>query len=100
MTFRKLVGLAAIGGLLYAHKRRGGQMNLESFKQSARDLMDGAKSKAQDLKAQAEQKLQEARVAGADDFASASKAGIADDATGYGSSGYGYGNSDRDFNRR
>ena len=97
MTFRKLVGLAAIGGLLYAHKRRGGQMNMESFKQSARDLVDGAKAKAQDLKVQAEQKLQDARVA-ADDFASAPKAGLADDATGYGNSGYGY--SDRDFTRR
>ncbi|HEY5921290.1 MAG TPA: hypothetical protein VIV11_06450 [Kofleriaceae bacterium] len=94
---KKLVGLAALGGFLYAHKRRGGQLTMDSFKQTARSLVSDAKMKAQDLKAQAEQKLNEKRVAGADDFASASK--MADDATGYGTSGYGYG-SDRDFTRR
>ena len=34
MTFRKLMMLAGIGGLVYAHRKRGGQMTLESFKQS------------------------------------------------------------------
>jgi hypothetical protein len=39
MKFRNLVGLAALGGLLYAHKRHGGEWNAASFKRSARDLM-------------------------------------------------------------
>ena len=57
MAFGKLIGLAAVGGLLYAHKRRGGQFTVESFTQSARDLMQGAKTRAQDYKSMAEKKL-------------------------------------------
>ena len=33
---KKLVGLAAIGGFLYAHKRRGGTLTMDSFKDTAR----------------------------------------------------------------
>ena len=92
MTFRKLVGLAAIGGLIYAHKKRGGQMTLDSFKQSARDLMASAKTRAQSVKTQAEARLHEAaeRVAEKTDV-QPPRSAMADDVTGYGSSGYGYG---------
>lgn len=38
MKFRTMLGLAAIGGLLYAHRRRGGEWTLESFEDSARQL--------------------------------------------------------------
>ena len=58
MAIGKLIGLAAIGGLLYAHKRHGGQFTVESFNKSARDLMDGAKTRARDLKAMAERRLE------------------------------------------
>lgn len=92
MTFRKLIGLGAIGGLLYAHKRHGGQFTLESFKQSARDLMDSAKTRAQDFRSQAETRLHEAanKVADATDVSpgATKSTGFADDVTGYGSSGY------------
>ena len=94
MALKKLVGLAALGGFLYAHKRRGGQLTLDSMKETARGLLDDVKNKARDIRNQAEQKLQDQR-AGSGDFGGSQR--IADDVTGYGSSGYGYGT---DTNRR
>jgi hypothetical protein len=41
MNFRTLIGLAALaglGGLLYAHRRRGGEFTLQSFAESGRHL--------------------------------------------------------------
>lgn len=98
MAFKKLVGLAALGGFLYAHKRRGGTLTMDSFRDTARGLLSDLKTKAQDLKSQAEQKLQD-RTAG--DFGSTS-ASTGSDVTGYGSAGYGYGtgsSSGNDFRR-
>ena len=46
---KRLMMLAGIGGFLYAHKKRGGQMTLESFKDTGRSLIDSAKSKATSL---------------------------------------------------
>jgi hypothetical protein len=97
MALKKLVGLAALGGFLYAHKKRGGQMTMDSFRDTARSLFSDVKARAKDLREQAEQKLNDSRMAGATDYQSATQAGIADDVTGYGSSGYGYGS---DTNRR
>lgn len=95
MTFRKLVALAGIGGLLYAHKRHGGTFTMDSFKQSWNDLIAGARTRAQDLRTQAETRLHEAatKVSDATDTAKSSTSdfGSAKDVTGYGSSGYGYG---------
>ena len=95
MTFRKLVALAGIGGLLYAHRKHGGQFTLESFKQSWNDLIAGAKSRAMDLRAQAESRLHEAaaKVSDATTASGAQQSGFggASDVTGYGSAGYGYG---------
>jgi hypothetical protein len=93
MTFRKLVALAGIGGLLYAHRKRGGEFTLDSFKQSWNDLVSGAKNKAADLRSQAESRLHDAasKVSDATDTSRQSFAGGAADVTGYGSSGYGYG---------
>jgi hypothetical protein len=93
MTFRKLVALAGIGGLLYAHRKRGGEFTLDSFKQSWNDLVSGAKNKAADLRSQAESRLHDAasKVSDATDTSRQSFAGGAADVTCYGSSGYGYG---------
>jgi hypothetical protein len=93
MALKKLVGLAALGGFLYAHKRRGGQLTLDSMKETARGLLDDVKNKARDIRSQAEQKLEQQRGSSGD-FGSQR---IGDDVTGYGSSGYGYGT---DINRR
>jgi hypothetical protein len=96
MALKKLVGLAALGGFFYAHKKTGNPMTLDGFKQTARGLFDNVKVRANEIKSQAEQKLNEAKNT-AGDFAQASQtSGIADDVTGYGSSGYGYGT---DINR-
>ena len=83
---KRLVGLAALGGFLYAHKKRGGTMTLDSFKDTARSLVDSAKSKAQDLKLQAEEKMREQRIGSSE----GDSRDIGADVTGYGSSGYGY----------
>lgn len=60
MTFRKLIILAGIGGLVYAHRKRGGQMTVDSFKQSGRDFLDMAKGRVDEIRSQAETKLHDA----------------------------------------
>ncbi len=94
MALKKLVGLAAIGGFLYAHKRRGGQLTIDSFKQTARSLIDDISGRARELKSQAEQKLSETRRGG--EFAGSQQqtTTVGEDVTGYSSAGYGYGNDD------
>jgi hypothetical protein len=96
MTFRKLLMLGGIGGLVYAHRKRGGQMTLDSFKESGRTLLDSVKSRANDLRTQAESRIND--VAGKvvdktnQTTESVSQGGsFSDDVTGYGTSGYGYG---------
>jgi len=46
MKLGTLFGLAALGGFAYAHNKRGGQMNLESMKETARSLFGQAKERA------------------------------------------------------
>ena len=89
MTFKKLLMLGGIGGLVYAHRKRGGQMTLDSFKQSGRDLIDGLKSRAMDLRQQAEQKLQDANIGGSKQSFGSDVSSVGSD-VGYGSTGYDY----------
>ncbi len=100
MALKKLAGLAALGGFLYVHKKRGGQLSLDSFKETARSLVDDVKGRAQDIKEKAEHKLNENRTSG--DFGSTQSTQqtttVGEDVTGYGSAGYGYGSND--LNRR
>jgi hypothetical protein len=103
MKFRNMIMLAGIGGLVYAHKKRGGEMTLESFKNSGRDLLDKARSRVDDLKAQAESRIHDVAGKVVDSTGGDNKIGgdinagveqggqFADDVTGYGSSGFGYG---------
>ncbi len=51
MKVRTMLGLAAVGGLLYAHRRRGGEWTLESLKDSAYELLGLAKTKAREVRA-------------------------------------------------
>jgi hypothetical protein len=104
MKFRNLMMLAGIGGLVYAHKKRGGQMTLDSFKASGRELLDKARSRVDDLRSQAESRIhdvagrvvdktsQQGSNVGGDINAGVEQGGsFSEDVTGYGSSGYGYG---------
>ena len=50
LTFRRLVGLAAIGGFAYAHKQRGGVWTLDSMRDTARHLWSRAMSKSNEGK--------------------------------------------------
>lgn len=59
MSIRRLLGLAALGGLFYAHKRHGGQLNVNSIKQSGRDLVDAAKSRSENLRTKASNRMRE-----------------------------------------
>ena len=90
MTFRKLMMLAGIGGLVYAHRKRGGQMTLESFKQSGRSLMDAAKVRASDLRSQAQGRIHDVAGKVVDKTQTASNVTqggrFSDDVTGYGAS--------------
>jgi len=93
MSFRKLMMLAGIGGLVYAHRKRGGEMTLESFKESGRKLLDAAKTRANDLRSQAEGRIHDVAGKVVDKTAqgSVSQGGpFTEDVTGFGSSGYGY----------
>lgn len=94
MTFRKLLMLGGIGGLVYAHRKRGGQMTLDSFKQSGRDLVDGLRTRAGDIRSQAETRLHDVANKVSDkteNFGSGTSASSAiGEDVGYGSSGYDY----------
>ncbi len=59
MKIRTMLGLAAIGGLLYAHRKHGGEWTLDSFRDSARDLFDSIQENAQRVKQQAMDKVNE-----------------------------------------
>ena len=90
MTFRKLLFLGGLGGLAYAHKKRGGQWTMDSIRQSGHELINGVKSRAMDLRQQAEQRIGEVtgQKSQSEDVGSFRST---DEVSGYGSSGYGYG---------
>ena len=60
MKFRTMLGLAGIGGILYMHRKRGGEWTLESFKDSARQLWRGIEQNADRAKRTAKEALDEA----------------------------------------
>jgi hypothetical protein len=45
MKIRTLLGLAAIGGVAYAHNKRGGEWTLDGIKGTVRDLFAGVQDK-------------------------------------------------------
>jgi hypothetical protein len=49
MKIGTLFGLAALGGFAYAHNKRGGQMNLDSIKETARSLFGNVQERARSV---------------------------------------------------
>jgi hypothetical protein len=45
LTFKRMIGLAAIGGVVYVHKQRGGTWTAESMKDTLRHLLSTAADK-------------------------------------------------------
>lgn len=61
MKIRTLLGLAAVGGVAYAHQRRGGEWTLDGIKDTVRSLFSGAQDKVRDLADQAKDQISERR---------------------------------------
>jgi hypothetical protein len=59
MKIRNLIGLAAIGGLVYLHRKRGGEFTVASFKDSVRQLWDGIQRGAEHARHEAEKRVRE-----------------------------------------
>ena len=57
MKIRTIISLAAIGGFLYVHSRRGGELTFASFRQTALQLFGRMKTEASELKDRAGKKV-------------------------------------------
>jgi hypothetical protein len=77
MRIRNMLGLAAIGGLLYMHKKRGGEWTVESLRDSARQLWNGVQAGAEKAAEEAKRQLKEAGER-------TQQAGAGQQSTGYG----------------
>jgi hypothetical protein len=47
MKIRTMLGLGAVGGLLYLHRKRGGEWTVDSLRDSARELWRGIERSAE-----------------------------------------------------
>lgn len=54
MKFRTLLGIAAVGGAYYAHRKRGGELTADSVKDSLRALRDSVDGAFQKLRSSAQ----------------------------------------------
>lgn len=61
MKIRTMIGLGAIGSLLYLHRKRGGEWTLDSFADSAKQLWHGVQAGAEKAAAEAKRQLKDAR---------------------------------------
>lgn len=59
MKIRTILGLGAVGGLLYLHRRRGGEWTLDSMRDSARELMRGIQNSAERARAEVRETVRE-----------------------------------------
>jgi len=57
MKIRTLLGLAAIGGVAYAHNKRGGEWTLDGIKETLRQLFSGVQDKLQEFADEAKERL-------------------------------------------
>ncbi|HTR49530.1 MAG TPA: hypothetical protein VMJ10_02420 [Kofleriaceae bacterium] len=61
MKLHNLLGVTAIGGLVYLHRKRGGEWTLESFQDSLRQLWKGVQNAADQARAEGKRELHEMR---------------------------------------
>jgi hypothetical protein len=59
MKIKTMLGLGAVGGLLYLHKKNGGEWTLDSFKDSFRQVWDGIRSRAEQVRESAQEKIEQ-----------------------------------------
>lgn len=57
MKIRTLLGLAAIGGVAYAHNKRGGEWTIDGVKETLRQLFTGVQDKLQEFADEAKERL-------------------------------------------
>ena len=60
MKIRTMLGLAAVGGLAYYHRQRGGEWTLDSFKDTGRHLLKSLQKTGERAKKEALDKMDEA----------------------------------------
>ena len=82
MKIRTLLGLAAVGGVAYAHQRRGGEWTIDGIKDTLRSLFSGAQEKVRDLADQAKEQIGQ-RDTGGSEFRSTGYGVGGSDVTGY-----------------
>ena len=59
-TLKRLIGIAAVGGVAYAHKQRGGEWTLDSVKDTLKHLWTTANNKLAPMKNELRDKLDRA----------------------------------------
>jgi hypothetical protein len=52
-----VIALAAVGGFLYVHRRRGGKLTLASLRDTALDLLGSVKQRAAEVKDRTEKEV-------------------------------------------
>ncbi|HEY1553487.1 MAG TPA: hypothetical protein VGF94_01575 [Kofleriaceae bacterium] len=62
MKIRNLIGLGTIGGLLYLHRKRGGEWSLTSIQESIGQLWHGVMAAAEKAKAEAKRELRDVKT--------------------------------------
>jgi len=62
MKIRTLLGLAAIGGVAYAHNKRGGEWTIDGIKETVRQLFSGVSDKVREFAEQAKEQIGEKNV--------------------------------------
>ena len=60
MKISTLIGLVAVGGVVYAHQKSGNEWSLDGFKRTMRDLASGARERARDIADTAKDRIHDA----------------------------------------
>jgi len=86
MKIRTLLGLAAVGGVAYAHNKRGGEWTLDGIRETVRQLFGGLQDKLQEFADQAKEQLSQRQGEGGERDVTPGQ-GVSGTQTGYGMGG-------------